>query len=79
MRTSKNKNNYNCKVYDFEGTCIHDKDYIKLPDIAEDLKVSKDVVYNISSRPGNYNSQYKTFKYQPKINIVKIVDLDNEP
>ena len=72
MRTSNNKNNYNCKVYDFEGNC-------KLPDIAEDLKVSKDVVYNISSRPGNYNSQYKTFKYQPKINIMKITDLDIEP
>ena len=73
MRTLKDKPNYNCKVYDYEGNCIHNKDYVTLPQIASDLNVSKDTIYNISSRKGNYNTIYKNFKYQPKIEIYRIV------
>lgn len=73
MRTSKKEFNYNCKVIDYNGNCIHDKNYITLPEIALDLQMSKDVIYNISSRKGNYNTYYKNFKYQPKIEILRII------
>lgn len=72
MRTSSKTNNYTCKIYDHAGLCIHNKDYITLPQMADDLQLSKDVVYNLSSRNGNYNTQYKKFKYQPKIEISRI-------
>tara|TARA_R110002126_G_scaffold146267_1_gene292217 strand:- start:2031 stop:2270 length:240 start_codon:yes stop_codon:yes gene_type:complete len=73
MRTFKKENNYNCKIIDFNGNCIHNKDYRTLPEIAVDLQLSKDVIYNLSSRKGNYNTLYKNFKYQPKIEISRII------
>tara|TARA_R110000824_G_scaffold14543_3_gene61703 strand:- start:1 stop:240 length:240 start_codon:yes stop_codon:yes gene_type:complete len=73
MRTLKDTDNYNCKVYDYKGDCIHDENYHTLPDIATDLDLSRDVIYNISSRRGNYNTLYKKFKYQPKIEISRIL------
>jgi len=72
MRIYKNKLNYNCKVFDYNGNCIHDKNYRTLPQISEDLNLSKDIIYNISSRKHNYNTTYKNFKYQPKIEIYRI-------
>lgn len=72
MRTLKNLI-YNCKVINFDGLCIHDKDYHTLKDVALDLHLTNDVVYNISSRKGNYNTLYKRFKYQPEIIINKIL------
>ena len=72
MRTFKDTHNYSCKVIDFNGNCIHSKEYKTLPEIAEDLNLSKDIIYNISSRKGNYNTFYKNFKYQPKIEISRI-------
>tara|TARA_R110000823_G_scaffold301545_2_gene422579 strand:- start:2990 stop:3229 length:240 start_codon:yes stop_codon:yes gene_type:complete len=73
MRLNKKLNNYTCKILDYNGECIHNKDYKTLPEIADDLQLSKDVIYNISSRKGNYNTLYKKFKYQPKIEIYRIV------
>ena len=72
MRVSLKQNNYICKVFNFKGECIHDKEYITLPEIATDLNVSKDVIYNISSRKGNYNTMYKKFIFQPVIEITRI-------
>ena len=54
MRTFKDYNNYSCKVIDYNGNCIHNKEYKTLPEIADDLNLSKDVIYNISSRKGNF-------------------------
>tara|TARA_R110000772_G_scaffold52267_5_gene119909 strand:+ start:1031 stop:1258 length:228 start_codon:yes stop_codon:yes gene_type:complete len=71
MRTHKNKI-YNCKVKDYFGTIIHDIDYYTLQEIALELGLSKDIIYNINSRKGNYNTIYKNFIFQPTIEISKI-------
>jgi hypothetical protein len=71
MRTYKNKI-YNCKVINYDGDILHDKDYFSLLEMSEDLGLTKATIYNINARHSNYNEQYKNFKYYPKIEINKI-------
>ena len=73
MRTNKNKI-YGCKVYDYKDELIHDKEYYSIKEIAEDLDLPIHSCYNITAkcRTGNYNTSYKNFIYQPKIEIYKL-------
>tara|TARA_R110000822_G_scaffold27223_2_gene81472 strand:+ start:999 stop:1226 length:228 start_codon:yes stop_codon:yes gene_type:complete len=71
MRTHKNKI-YNCKVIDWENNIIHDDDYFTLIDVAKELGLSKDRIYNISCRKYNLHTYLNDFKYAPKVIIEKI-------
>lgn len=69
MRTKKNKI-FNCIITDHKGECIHNEDYFTLQEIAQDLGLSNNVIYNLSSR--RRDLKYTKFKYYPLIEINKI-------
>ena len=71
MRTHKNKI-YNCKVIDYNDDIIHDVDYYTLLEVAADLGLSKDSIYNISCRKNNLNVFLSNFKYGVRIYVEKI-------
>ena len=67
----KSKNNcFNCKI-SLNGNLIHDKDYITLKDISEDVGLSYNIIADISSNRKK-NHAYNNFKYQPQIDIKRL-------
>ncbi len=67
----KSKTNcFNCQIT-LNNLSIHDKNYITLKDIADELGLTYNVVADISSGRKK-NHSYLNFKYQPKIEITRI-------
>ena len=63
-------NCFNCKITQNENI-LHDKDYITLRDIAEDIGLSYSIIADISSGR-KQNKYYKNFKFMPKVEIKRI-------
>ena len=55
MRTYKNKI-YNCKVINYDGNIIHDKDYYSLLEMSEDLGLTKATISVTSTTPSPLTS-----------------------
>ena len=67
----KSKTNcFNCQITQMNNV-IHDKDYITLRDIANDIGLSYNQVADISAQRIK-NNKYSKFKYFPKITIKRI-------
>jgi len=66
-------NRFNCKITQ-KGVELHNKDYLSLKDISNDIGLSYGIVANISCgrKP---NKKSSDFIYFPKVEITKI-DLD---
>tara|TARA_R100000734_G_C3305095_1_gene95611 strand:- start:568 stop:861 length:294 start_codon:yes stop_codon:yes gene_type:complete len=63
-------NRYNCKITQ-NGVELHNKDYISLKDISNELGLSYHIVANISSNR-KPNKKTSNFIYFPKIEIVRL-------
>jgi hypothetical protein len=67
----KSKTNcFNCQII-LNSKIIHDKDYITLKDISDELGLSYNIIADISCQRKK-NHAYKNFIYQPIINIKRI-------
>jgi hypothetical protein len=66
-------NRFNCKITQ-QGVELHNKDYLNLKDIANDIGLSYNIVANISCNR-KPNKKTSDFIYFPKVEITKI-DLD---
>lgn len=65
---------FNCKIYhdigDNTSMTLHNQDYNRLKDIADDLGLTYQQVADLSSRKDK--KKYQQFKYFPKIQITRI-------
>ena len=68
-RTNQTKLCYSVSV-SIDGNILHNREYISLGDIANDLNLTYDQVAALSI--GRSKKFESNFKYQPKINIKKI-------
>jgi len=63
-------NRFNCKIT-LQGNELHNKDYLTLKDISDDIGLSYNIVANISCNR-KPNKKINDFKYFPKIEIIKL-------
>ena len=71
----KSKTNcWNCKITQ-QNNELHNKDYLTLKDLADDIGLSYNIVADISSKRKN-NKKYDKFIYQPNIEINRIKSND---
>ncbi len=63
-------NRFNCKITQ-NGVELHNKDYLSLKDISNDIGLSYAVVANISTNR-KMNKKTSNFIYFPKIEITKL-------
>ena len=63
-------NRFNCKIT-LQGNELHNKDYLTLKDISNDIGLSYNIVANISCNR-KPNKKINDFIYFPKIEITKL-------
>ena len=64
------KNCWNCKIT-LQKIELHNKDYLSLKDLADDIGLSYSIIADISSGRKK-NKKYTNFIYQPVIEINRI-------
>tara|TARA_R100000541_G_scaffold46546_3_gene53622 strand:+ start:4283 stop:4567 length:285 start_codon:yes stop_codon:yes gene_type:complete len=66
---------WNCKI-SIQGNELHNKDYTTLKQIGEDLGISYNRVFELSTKG---RKKYTTFKYEPKVTITNLKELSTTP
>jgi hypothetical protein len=69
------KNCFNCEISQ-NGEILHNKDYITLRDISDDIGLSYSIIADISSGRKK-NQKYNNFKFMPKIKITRLLNKTN--
>ena len=68
MKSKKNK--WVCVIH-IDGTEVHNKNYMSLEDIGDDIGLSKNICYDLSSRKTSFK-KYKDCKFFPVISINRL-------
>lgn len=67
----KSKTNKWLCIIELNGIVCLNQEFLSLEDIAEELKLSKNIVFDISSKRRS-NKKYDNCRFFPKINITRI-------